>query len=505
VEGQEHSLITDYIMKILGLDICANTLVGDNMHRGISGGQKKRVTTGEMIVGPTKALFMDEISTGLDSSTTFQIVACLRQFCHVMEATIFMSLLQPAPETFDLFDDVVLLSEGQVVYHGPKENILEFFEECGFKCPDRKGIADFLQEVTSQKDQEQYWFDKRQPYRYISVKAFADKFKSFHVGQKMADELVVPYPKDQSHKAALSFERYSVSSTELFKANFAKEVLLMRRNSFVYIFKTVQIGIIALIASTVFLRTRLHQNTESDGQEYLGAIFFGVVMVMFNGYAELSMTIFRLPVFYKQRDLLFYPAWAYALPGLVLSIPASIAESGIYCIISYYIIGYAPEASRFFRAYLLLFMVHQMSSAMFRAIAGVCRTMVVANTGGSFALLIIFMLGGFIIPRTHIRPWWIWGYWCSPLAYAESSITVNEFLAPRWAKPIANSAHTLGQQILINSGVFPKNYWYWIGVAALMGYVLLFNTMYTFVLTYLNRKLNQFLSPTAHSCNKALC
>jgi hypothetical protein len=112
--------------------------------------------------------------------------------------------------------------------------------------------------------------------------------------------------------------------------------------------------------------------------------------------------------------------------------------------------------------------------------------MVVANTGGSFALLIIFMLGGFIIPRTHIRPWWIWGYWCSPLAYAESSITVNEFLAPRWAKPIANSAHTLGQQILINSGVFPKNYWYWIGVAALMGYVLLFNTMYTFVLTYLN-------------------
>jgi ABC-type multidrug transport system ATPase subunit/ABC-type multidrug transport system permease subunit len=129
-------------------------------------------------------------------------------------------------------------------------------------------------------------------------------------------------------------------------------------------------------------------------------------------------------------------------------------------------------------------MTHQMSSAMFRAIAGVCRTMVVANTGGSLALLIIFMLGGFIIPRTQIKPWWIWGYWCSPLSYAESSITVNEFLAPRWAKQ--DGKHTLGQQILINSGVFPKNYWYWIGIAALMGYVLLFNTMYTFVLTYLN-------------------
>jgi hypothetical protein len=98
-----------------------------------------------------------------------------------------------------------------------------------------------FEQVTSQKDQEQYWVDKLQPYRYISVKAFADKFKSFHVGQKMADELAVPYPKDQSHNAALSFERYSVTSMELFKANFAKEILLMRRNSFVYIFKTVQV------------------------------------------------------------------------------------------------------------------------------------------------------------------------------------------------------------------------------------------------------------------------
>jgi ABC-type multidrug transport system ATPase subunit len=102
-----------------------------------------------MIVGPTDALFMDEISTGLDSSTTYQIVKCLRQLCHVMESTVFMSLLQPAPETCELFDDVVLLSEGQVVYHGPREHILEFFAGCGFQCPERKGIADFLQEVGS--------------------------------------------------------------------------------------------------------------------------------------------------------------------------------------------------------------------------------------------------------------------------------------------------------------------------------------------------------------------
>ena len=100
-----------------------------------------------MIVGPTKTLFMDEISTGLDSSTTFQIVKCLQQIVHLGEATILMSLLQPAPETFDLFDDIILLSEGQIVYQGPREFVLEFFETCGFCCPERKGTADFLQEV----------------------------------------------------------------------------------------------------------------------------------------------------------------------------------------------------------------------------------------------------------------------------------------------------------------------------------------------------------------------
>jgi ABC-type multidrug transport system permease subunit len=79
-------------------------------------------------------------------------------------------------------------------------------------------------------------------------------------------------------------------------------------------------------------------------------------------------------------------------------------------------------------------MTHQMSSVMFRAIAGLCRTMVVATTGGSFILLIISMLVGFIMAYTQIKIWWIWGYWSSPLAYAQTSITVNEFLAPRWMK-----------------------------------------------------------------------
>lgn len=487
MEGVESSLITDYTLRILGLDICQDTMVGDEMQRGISGGQKKRVTTGEMIVGPTKTLFMDEISTGLDSSTTFQIVKCLQQIVHLTEATILMSLLQPAPETFDLFDDIILLSEGQIVYQGPRAHILEFFESCGFRCPERKGTADFLQEVTSRKDQEQYWADKSKPYRYIPVSEFANRFKSFHVGMRLENELSIPYDRSQSHQAALVFKKYSVPKMELLKTSFDKEWLLIKRNAFVYVFKTVQIIIVALIASTVFLRTKMHTRNESDGGLYVGALLFSMIINMFNGFSELSLTIVRLPVFYKQRDLLFHPAWVYTLPTFLLRIPISIFESIVWMVITYYTIGFAPEASRFFKQLLVVFLIQQMAAGLFRLIAGVCRTMIIANTGGALTLLLVFLLGGFIVPYGEIPKWWIWGYWSSPLTYGFNALAVNELYAPRWMNKRASDNSTrLGDSVLDAFDVFHDKNWFWIGAAALLGFAILFNVLFTFSLMYLN-------------------
>uniref|UniRef100_A0A6V7QQA9 ABC transporter domain-containing protein n=1 Tax=Ananas comosus var. bracteatus TaxID=296719 RepID=A0A6V7QQA9_ANACO len=501
MEGVKSSLQTDYTLRILGLDICADTIVGDQMQRGISGGQKKRVTTGEMMVGPTKVLFMDEISTGLDSSTTFQIVKCLQQIVHLGEATILMSLLQPAPETFDLFDDIILLSEGQIVYQGPREFVLDFFDYCGFRCPDRKGTADFLQEarinpflfssfffVTSKKDQEQYWADRSRPYRYVPVPEFVAQFRRFHVGLRLENELSVPYDKSRCHRAALVFSKHSVSTSDLLKTSFAKEWLLIKRNSFVYIFKTVQLTIMALVVSTVFLRTLMHQRSVDDGFLYIGALLFGLIVNMFNGFAELTLTISRLPVFYKHRDLLFYPAWIFTLPNVLLRIPMSIIESVVWVVITYYTIGFAPEASRFFKQLLLMFLTQQMAAGLFRSIAGICRSMIIAHTGGALSLLIMFSLGGFLLQKDVIPKWWIWGYWISPLMYGYNALAVNELFAPRWMDKFVSSENgtRLGQAILQNASIFPDKNWFWIGAAALFGFSIFFNVLFTLSLMYLN-------------------
>nr|XP_023908192.1 pleiotropic drug resistance protein 1-like isoform X2 [Quercus suber] len=486
IEGQKASIITDYILKVLGLEVCADTMVGDQMLRGISGGQKKRVTTGEMLAGLTNGLFMDEISTGLDSSTTFQIVNCLKQNIQILNGTAVISLLQPPPETYDLFDDIILLSNGQIVYQGPREQVLEFFESVGFKCPQRKGVADFLQEVTSHKDQKQYWARENEPYNIVTVDEFVKAFQSFHVGRGIQDELAIPFDKSKSHPAALTTQEYGARKVELLKACFSREFLLMKRNSFVYIFKIAQLILMALITSTLFLRTEMHRDSINDGGIYTGALFFSVIMIMFNGMADLPMTIAWLPVYYKQRDLLFFPPWAYALPTWILKIPVSCVEVAAWECITYYVIGFDPNVGRFFRTYLLLVLLNQMASGLFRFIAAVGRSMVVANTFGSFALLVLFALGGFVLSKEDIKKWWIWGYWISPMMYAQNAIMANEFHGKSWSKVIANSTENLGVAVLKSRGFPRQPDWYWIGVGALIGYALLFNICFTLALTYLN-------------------
>ncbi|XWS53454.1 hypothetical protein CRYUN_Cryun10bG0002800 [Craigia yunnanensis] len=483
VEGMESTLQTDYILKILGLDICSDIMVGDAIRRGISGGEKKRLTTGEMIVGPTKALFMDEISNGLDSSTTFQIVSCLQHLVHITDATALISLLQPAPETFDLFDDVILMAEGKVVYHGPRTYICKFFENCGFRCPERKGIADFLQEVISRKDQAQYWYHKEQPYSYVSVDQFIQKYKECKIGLSLDNELSKPFEKTQSRKDSLSFRTYSLSKWELFKACSTREFLLMKRNSFMYVFKSVQLVIVASMTMTVFLRTQMAVDI-IHANYYMGSLFFTLIILVVDGFPELSMTVSRLEVFYKQRELCFYPAWAYAIPAAILKFPLSLLESFLWTSLTYYVIGYSPEVGRFLRQFLVCFGVHLAAMSIFRLIASFSQTIVASTTTGALVLLILSSFGGFIVPKPSMPFWLKWGFWLNPMSYGEIGLTLNELLAPRWEK-VKFGNTTAGRQTLESRGLNFDSYFYWISIAALFGLTVLFNVIFTLTLTFL--------------------
>uniref|UniRef100_A0A0D9V1K1 ABC transporter domain-containing protein n=1 Tax=Leersia perrieri TaxID=77586 RepID=A0A0D9V1K1_9ORYZ len=450
-------------LQILGLSICADSLIGNDMARGISGGQKKRVTLGELLIGPARVLFMDEISTGLDSSTAFQIVNFLRQSVHILGETAVISLLQPSHEMYDLFDDVILLSEGHVVYQGPKEN------------------------VTSRKDQQKYWSREDEPYKYFTVEHFSE---AFHAGQTIMKVLEVPFEMNLVSLAALKTTKYGVRKRQLVKAIFAREILLFRRNPSVCI-----LAVKASVAMTVFWHSNMHHDSVKDGGIYLGVLFFSVSETMFNNMCDLGGTIMKLPLFFKQRDV-FYPAWMYTLSTWILKIPITLIEVTIWVIMTYYPVGFDLNIKRFIKHYLLLLAVSQMSSSLFRLIAGVTRNMFAAKIFGTFAMLLLLLLSGFVISSENINKFWMFGYWISPLMYAQNAISTNEFTAHSWIKYIyylhisnilPGSSESLGIRVLKTRGLFVQTKWYWIGLGALVGYIFLFNCLYTVALTCFKR------------------
>ncbi|CAK4360136.1 unnamed protein product [Aphanomyces euteiches] len=140
---------TAAIIDMLGLLGCQNTFVGDDFIRGVSGGQRRRVTLGEMLTGQCPLLLLDEYTTGLDTTVATDITQKLRTMCNTLKYSVVTALLQPPPEVFELFDNVLILAEGNMAYFGPRTKAVDYFESLGFKLPSNTDDADFLQEVST--------------------------------------------------------------------------------------------------------------------------------------------------------------------------------------------------------------------------------------------------------------------------------------------------------------------------------------------------------------------
>ncbi|KAK8641769.1 hypothetical protein V6N13_011143 [Hibiscus sabdariffa] len=173
-------------------------------------------------------------------------------------------------------------------------------------------------------------------------------------------------------------------------------------------------------------------------------------------------------------------------PARALFMDEISTEVSIWVFLTYYVIGFDPNIERLFRQYLILVLINQMASGLFRSIAALGRNLIVANTFGSFALLVLFALGGFVLSREDIKGWWIWGYWISPMMYGQNALMANEFLGNQWRRVLPGSNESLGIEVLKSRSFFTEAYWYWIGVGGLVGFVLLFNFGYTLALTFLN-------------------
>lgn len=129
-------------------------------------------------------------------------------------------------------------------------------------------------QVTSKKDQRQYWANKDEPYRFVPVNEFAEAFQSYTLGRRVGDELAVPFDKTKSHPAALTKQKYGIGKKELLKACTDREILLMKRNSFVFFFKIFQASVYKLQIMLIYY---VKLNTIAEGNfPYLLSAYYDV-------------------------------------------------------------------------------------------------------------------------------------------------------------------------------------------------------------------------------------
>lgn len=185
----------NFVLEALGLLHVRDTFVGNDAVRGVSGGQRRRVTVGEMIVQRTPILCGDEISTGLDATSTYEMVQVLLHLGKIQKMIRVLSLLQPSPETVSLFDEVIILAEGKLLYAGPISQVEEYFASLGYYAPEHVDVADFLQTLSTPDAGN--FFDpppevnatRSTPYTPMEL---AEIFRNSELGRKIEEDINAP-------------------------------------------------------------------------------------------------------------------------------------------------------------------------------------------------------------------------------------------------------------------------------------------------------------------------
>jgi ABC-type multidrug transport system ATPase subunit len=315
------------ILKLLGLDHVADTYVGNPEIRGVSGGQRRRVTLGEMLQSnTTPVLCADEISTGLDAASTYDIVNAITQFTRMNRNTRVISLLQPSPETVSLFDEVILLGDGKILYAGPVIGVEDYFASLGYSAPDQIDVADFLQMLSTPEGAELYHppegTEKTTPYSLTELAEAFRKSKEFERIQKRQNEpCETEWHRTEgvdltlvSSTTVVLKKKYQNSSLRSTFLNIRRNLVIWSRDRRFLIVNAIKNVIMGVSVGGVFFQT---ENVVS----IYGVLFQLNLFIMLGAMTSVPEQVDDRIIFYRHTDANFYGAFSYAIGKGVSLLP----------------------------------------------------------------------------------------------------------------------------------------------------------------------------------------
>jgi len=455
------------VLEALGLTRVKDTFVGNEKVRGVSGGERKRVTVGEMLCSGAPILCMDEISTGLDAATTYDIVRILSEVSRFTNTIKIISLLQPPPETVALFDEIILIDNGQILFTGPLDSIVPYFTDIGYHLPARMDVADWLLSLPK-KDGAKFRIDEDKAH--LSSNEFYTAFWSSDRGKlllQLVEEPLEFHLKELKVTKDIT-DKYHTSLYTSLKLVLQREVLLWWRNKYQRKARLIQDVVVGVVVGTVFW-----QSADDNPDSVVGVLFQSLFFISLGTMVKIPEQVETRGVFYKQQDANYYPAWAYIFGRSMAALPTSIVDALIYGSLVYWCVGLAASSGAPFYNYLiflLLVLVAAFSFGLtFSFFSTVCKDRPTTQACMSLSIVFLVMFSGFTVQPDVIPNYWIWAYWINLLAWMLRSLILNQFLSGAY-DTIQPDGRTIGENILSRFGFVRSNgepftyAWVWYGL-----------------------------------------
>ena len=430
------SAYRQFLLETMGIAHTADTRVGNEFVRGVSGGERKRVSILETMATRASVFCWDNSTRGLDASTALQYTKVIRAMTDAVGLSSVVTLYQAGNGIYDLFDKVLVLDEGKEMFYGPMDEARPFMESLGFYCDPSANVADYLTGVTVPTERHiRPEFENRFPRSPEEVRA---QYLASPIKAQMEKEYDYPTrPETQEatreFKTAIAHEKHKfLGKNSPLTVSFASQVWaciyrqyqIIRGDKITFIVKQIATVIQSLVVGSLFYMA----SDDSAGSFYKsGAIFFALLYQGLMAMSEVTDNFSGRPVLQKHKQFaLFHPA-ALCVAQVFLDIPIILFQISHFSVVLYFMVGLRQTAEAFFTFWVFLFAVGMSMTTLFRMIGAINKSFDDASKFSGFWINAIVTFVGYFQSYTQMHPWLYWIYWINPLSFAFEALMANEF------------------------------------------------------------------------------
>ncbi|KAM0531440.1 hypothetical protein ACHAP6_007004 [Verticillium nonalfalfae] len=434
-EYAEH--LREVTMAMFGISHTKNTRVGDDFIRGVSGGERKRVTISEAALSHSPLQCWDNSTRGLDSANALEFCKTLRTQADILGSTACVAIYQASQDAYEVFDKVIVLYEGRQIFFGRTEEAKAYFEGLGFICPERQTTADFLTSMTSH--QERVLRPGCNTPR--SPDEFADAWRQSEHRLRLVNEIdnyLDQHPFNGKHYNSFLASRRSDQATSQresspFTLSYWQQVKLTLWRSWVLL-KSDPSMTLTMLVTNIFMAlvmSSIFYNMPNDSSSISrrGTLMFFIVLTnAFGGMLEIMTLYAKRPIVEKHNRYALYHPSAEALAAMIVDLPYKTVNSILTNLAIYFMCNLRREVGPFFFFFLVIYIVTLTMSMMFRLMGSLTKTIAQALAPASVILLVICLYTGFAIRIQYMQVWLGWLRWINPVQYGFESLLVNEFV-----------------------------------------------------------------------------